>query len=38
LGLGLYIVRRFVEAHGGAVRVESRAGEGSAFTLELPLG
>jgi signal transduction histidine kinase len=38
LGLGLYIVRRFVEAHGGVVRVESRAGEGSAFTLELPLG
>jgi signal transduction histidine kinase len=37
LGLGLYIVRRFVEAHGGAVRVESRVGEGSTFEIELPL-
>jgi PAS domain S-box-containing protein len=37
LGLGLYIVRQFVEAHGGSVKLESRVGEGSTFTVELPL-
>jgi signal transduction histidine kinase/Na+/proline symporter len=36
-GLGLYIVRRIVEAHGGAVRVESEPGEGAAFVVDLPL-
>ncbi|MBU8899339.1 PAS domain-containing sensor histidine kinase [Corallococcus sp. M34] len=35
-GLGLYIVRQLVEAHGGSIRVHSRVGEGSEFTVELP--
>ena len=36
LGLGLYIVRRIVEAHGGQALVVSRLGKGSTFTVELP--
>ncbi len=36
LGLGLYIVKRIVESHGGTIRVESRAGEGATFDVELP--
>jgi signal transduction histidine kinase len=37
-GLGLSIVRSFVEAHGGAVWVESTPGNGSSFYVTLPLG
>ncbi len=35
-GLGLSIVRRVIEAHGGRVDVASRVNEGSTFTIELP--
>jgi signal transduction histidine kinase len=36
LGLGLYIGRQIVAAHGGTLRVSSEPGRGSTFVLELP--
>ncbi len=36
-GLGLALVRAIVERHGGAVGVRSRAGQGTVFTVRLPL-
>ncbi|MBF5045238.1 GAF domain-containing protein [Aggregicoccus sp. 17bor-14] len=37
LGLGLYLARRSVRAHGGELRAEARPGAGARFVLELPL-
>lgn len=37
LGIGLYVTKQIVEAHGGHVHVESTLGQGSRFVVELPL-
>ena len=35
-GLGLFVIRRIVEAHGGEVGVRSAPGEGTTFRVSLP--
>jgi adenylate cyclase len=37
-GLGLALVKELVDLHGGNVRVESTYGQGTKFTIELPIG
>jgi signal transduction histidine kinase len=37
LGMGLFVARALVQAHGGSIDVESAEGVGSTFTVKLPL-
>jgi two-component system phosphate regulon sensor histidine kinase PhoR len=36
-GIGLYLVKHLVEAHGGEISVSSKPGEGSTFSMVLPI-
>ncbi|WP_050607809.1 sensor histidine kinase [Clostridium niameyense] len=36
-GIGLFIVKSFIEAHGGAIKVDSKIDKGSKFTIKLPV-
>ena len=36
-GMGLYMCKYIIELHGGDIRVKSRLGAGTTFTLTLPL-
>jgi PAS domain S-box-containing protein len=38
MGLGLWLVRRIVTAHGGAINVDSTPGRGATFSVLLPVG
>lgn len=38
IGLGLTVCRNLTEANGGRIEVESRLGEGTTFTVILPVG
>jgi len=37
LGLGLYIVKRIIDRHGGDIQIQSRLGQGTCFNISLPL-
>ena len=36
-GLGLALVKKYVEMHGGNIRVKSEVGKGSSFTFSIPI-
>jgi signal transduction histidine kinase len=36
LGLGLWISHNIIQGHGGSIEVESKLGEGTTFTINLP--
>lgn len=36
-GLGLYVIHEIIRQHDGSIHVESKLGEGSTFTIQLPL-
>jgi signal transduction histidine kinase len=36
IGMGLPIVKRFIEAHGGTITIQSKPGQGATFTVALP--
>jgi NtrC-family two-component system sensor histidine kinase KinB len=38
MGLGLYIAREIIAAHGGSISCEERPGGGSTFRFKLPAG
>jgi len=37
MGFGLTICKRIIEAHGGTISVDSQVGEGTTFTLVIPI-
>jgi signal transduction histidine kinase len=38
MGLGLWLVRRILTAHGGTISLESIPGQGATFSVLLPVG
>ena len=37
MGLGLPIVKRIIDAHNGEISAKSKSGEGTTFTIRLPI-
>ncbi len=36
MGIGLYLAKKIIEAHGGTIEARSRDGEGAEFRVDLP--